>query len=480
MARTKTTSKLPLGVSAVANRPGLYRLSVMISGKRYSEYHRPDDELTQRQLQSALQKAVDAFRDKAERGSLRGQVTDKSRFSEAVEWYLSTAKMELRESTMKVTERTFAEYITPTLGNIPLRQITTPMVTSLFSELSERGGGQTVFVAKTSFVELINDQTPRGKVNDTAGLIGIAENTFFRVRYRHNVNQTNAQKTADYFNTPLDKAFDKIEDTRPLKASFVGRIAACLSALFTALVKADVLLKNPVLNAAKPRVGEAERGAYLDKRQLPIFLNALEIIGDDSARVCLILCLQLGLRSGEARGLQWSDIDFLGGIVSINHSVGETANGLILGETKTVRSRRKLPLSPYLYGLLSEYHDRQAAYAASIGSSWTDNNLVCPNSTGGLMTKTPPYLAVKRITNAHKELPQDLHPHSLRHSFVSLLISSGLDVVTVASLAGDTVEVISKIYAHSFAEREAAAMDKIGGVFAQISATAAPPLIEEQ
>jgi hypothetical protein len=57
----KTTSKLPLGVSAVSNRPGLYRLSVMISGKRYSEYYRPGDNLTQRQLQSALQKAVDTF-----------------------------------------------------------------------------------------------------------------------------------------------------------------------------------------------------------------------------------------------------------------------------------------------------------------------------------------------------------------------------------------------------------------------------------
>jgi hypothetical protein len=70
MTRTKTANKLPLGVTTVNNRPGLYRLSVMISGKRYREYHRPDDGLTQRQLQSALQKAIDAFREKAERGSL--------------------------------------------------------------------------------------------------------------------------------------------------------------------------------------------------------------------------------------------------------------------------------------------------------------------------------------------------------------------------------------------------------------------------
>jgi site-specific recombinase XerD len=76
-------------------------------------------------------------------------------------------------------------------------------------------------------------------------------------------------------------------------------------------------------------------------------------------------------------------------------------------------------------------------------------------------------VAVKNIIKAHPELPKDLHPHSLRHSFVSLLISSGLDVVTVASLAGDTVDIITRIYAHALKEREAAAMDRVGGVFAQ-------------
>ncbi|MBQ3224855.1 MAG: hypothetical protein IJB42_04020, partial [Oscillospiraceae bacterium] len=64
--------------------------------------------------------------------------------------------------------------------------------------------------------------------------------------------------------------------------------------------------------------------------------------------------------------------------------------------------------------------------------------------------------------------PQGLHAHSLRHSFVSLLISNGLDVVNVASLAGDTIEIISKHYAHSFAERRAAAMDIVGNSFAQL------------
>jgi site-specific recombinase XerD len=126
--------------------------------------------------------------------------------------------------------------------------------------------------------------------------------------------------------------------------------------------------------------------------------------------------------------------------------------------------------------MLISHKAEQDTRAALIGSAWTDNGLVCPNQSGGIMNRTQPYIAVKSLVNAHKELPQELHPHSLRHSFVSMLISQGVDVVHVASLAGDTVEVISKIYAHAFKEREAAAMEQIGAAFAQVSATT-PKLI---
>ena len=88
------------------------------------------------------------------------------------------------------------------------------------------------------------------------------------------------------------------------------------------------------------------------------------------------------------------------------------------------------------------------------------------------MDKAMPNKAVKRILTASKELPRKLHAHSMRHTFISLLISNGVDVVNVAALAGDTIEIISKHYAHSFAERRAAAMDIVGASFAQLGSPA--------
>ena len=60
------------------------------------------------------------------------------------------------------------------------------------------------------------------------------------------------------------------------------------------------VFENPVFYATKPRVGEIDIPAYLDNRQIPVFLDALnEVDVENSIRVALILMLMLGLRSGD-------------------------------------------------------------------------------------------------------------------------------------------------------------------------------------
>ena len=472
MARSKPATKLPVGVTERNDRPGLYRLSVMIAGKRYSENFRPDEDLTQRQLQSVLQKQIDAFREKVERGAVRGRVTDKSTLDECAAWYFDTAKMKIRESTLSKSRYTYEHYISPSLGNVKVRAITAPMVSQLLADLLARGGGKTFYTATPEFIEKVASMRGNRPLRDFLAEIGISENAYYRLRNpKHETPGHIAEKISGHFDVPLEKAFSQTRTQSPLSAGMVSSITYTLSALLSALVRADVLTRNPVVNATKPRVGEAERGAYLDTEQLPIFQAALDSVKDDNVRIALTLCLQLGLRSGEARALRWNDVDFQSCIVHIDHNAVVTATGLIIGEPKTKRSIRKLPLSPYLHGLLLEHKTEQSLYARSIGSAWVEMGLVAPNQTGGIMERSRLHTAVKSIVKANPALPQDLHPHSLRHSFVSLLISSGLDVVTVASLAGDTVDIITRIYAHALKEREAAAMENIGGVFAQINAT---------
>jgi len=477
----KTKSGLPSGVSAAANRPGLYRLRVQERGKSYIDYYRPI-ETGKKKMQSELQKAIDAFRERIESGTLKsGDISEKSTFTQAVEWFSSMRKLDIRESTQISDNFLFEHYLVPRLGNYKLKEITSPMITKMLAELLTKGGGggRAVYAAKPEFIELMYDKKPNraaGGFNLVARELGIGvDNTFVRVRKGENCDKEIAVKVAKYFDVPLLTAFDKKIDVKPLSASYVSKITYTLSALFRDCVKNGILTHNPVANATKPRIGEKDIPAYLDNTQIPIFLDALnEIDVENSVRVALTLMLMLGLRSGEARGLRWIDIDFNNGIVSIEKNCGDTFAGLALTELKTKRSRRKLPLSPVLHDILTEHKIYLGKQARGLGSIWQENGVVCPNITGGLMGKATPNKAVRRIMNARKELPRGLHAHSMRHSFVSLLISNGLDVVNVAALAGDTIEIISKHYAHSFAERRAAAMDVIGDSFAQLGNNTTP------
>ena len=54
----------------------------------------------------------------------------------------------------------------------------------------------------------------------------------------------------------------------------------------------------------------------------------------------ILLCLYSGLRIGELIALQWSDIDFAKGILTVSKSCHDGKNGLIIDEPKTAPSRR--------------------------------------------------------------------------------------------------------------------------------------------
>ena len=403
----QTNNGLPAGVSVVGNRPGLYRLTCMIHGKRYSEYYRPT-ETGKKKLQSELQKAIDTFRQKVECGTLKnGTINDKSTFEQAVTWFLEIRKLNIRESTQLADKFIFEHYLIPRLGKFKLREITSPVITKLLAELLEKGGGggRAKYAAKPEFIELMYAKKPdrkAGGFNLVARELGIGvDNTFVRVRRRENCNKEIAEKVAKYYGQTLLGAFEQKIDVKPLSAEYVSKITYTLSALFTACVKNGVLLQNPVINATKPRIGEKDTPAYLDNTNIPIFLDALsELDIDNSIRVALTLMLMLGLRSGEARGLRWIDVDFNNNVVSVEKNVGETFNGLALTDLKTKRSRRKLPLSPILKDILLNHKNVQDEQARVLGSAWENNGLICPNTTGGLMDKSTPNKAVKRISRA--------------------------------------------------------------------------------
>jgi integrase len=461
---TMPKSKLPIGVTDVPNRPNLYQFRVMLHGKRHSEHYKLPENTPARSRNSTLQKEYDRFRERCENGMNKGKITDKTTLETAYEWYVKQkqATGKLRDSTLLTTNNHFRLYILPRFGHLPLKAITTAMVTEFFADLCREGGIKTMYTAKPSLVDKINT---KGSIKQIAADIGISRQALYDVRdCKCKQTKTTAQKIADYFSVPLNKAFSKEEIRSPLAPSTVERIYTSFSGLFAACMKQDIIGKNPCTNAERPTIEEST-AVFLDDVQLPVFLDELQTVKRDNVRIGLTLCLRLGLRSGESRGLQWCNVDFDSGYVHIRTAINRTERGLELGKPKTKRSIRDIPLSPELKLILTEHKNQQSAHKQMLGTAWTNNDLVCPNDTGGFLDGTALSDTVKQIAANCSELPNGLHPHSLRHTFATLLIASGVNLVQTAALLGDTVNTLTRTYAHAIKSQELQAMQGVTALF---------------
>ena len=162
----------------------------------------------------------------------------------------------------------------------------------------------------------------------------------------------------------------------------------------------------------------------------------------------IILCLYSGLRIGELMALQWSDIDFTKGILTISKSCHDGKDGLVIDEPKTTTSRRVIPLPRQLLPILKGIKKR--------------SNSPFVVSTNGKPVSVRSYqrsfeLLLKKLNIPHKGF------HSLRHTFATRAIECGMDVKTLSEILGHKNPTVTlNRYAHSLMAHKADMMNKLG------------------
>jgi integrase len=246
---------------------------------------------------------------------------------------------------------------------------------------------------------------------------------------------------------------------RGLSPKTVRNVHVIVMGSLNQAVKWGKIRKNPCLGVELPKRAHREM-QYLDREQAKAFVKACR---EQESRLVLWFALWTGMRPEEYMAVQWKDVDFDRGEVKVRRKVQhrEKGGGWYVGELKTAKSRRVIPLDEDLETELRRHRIRQReriqdrfekkeryeqhgfVFASEVGTPWRVRNL---------------QRRVFKPLLQKLKLP-DIRLYDLRHTCATLLLSNGVDVKTVSEWLGhaNAAETLNT-YAHVMpsAKKEAA------------------------
>ena len=224
-----------------------------------------------------------------------------------------------------------------------------------------------------------------------------------------------------------------------------GLHAACRSALEKA-VQEELIRTNPAVGCKLPPKRGREM-QVLSPEELQRFLIQAQAEGYYEL---FLLDLCTGLRRGELLALQWDDLDFKTGTLTVNKQVYEVKGQLQVSVPKTRASIRRLVLPPGVVEVLR-------AYRETVDSRW-----MFPSPVKEDMPMTPG--AVRRRLQIILERAgcKRIRFHDLRHTFATLSLESGMDVKTLSAMLGHVSAATTlDIYTHVTGDMQSEAAAKI-------------------
>ena len=223
---------------------------------------------------------------------------------------------------------------------------------------------------------------------------------------------------------------------KPLSGKTILEHHRLLRAMLHKAVYWQVIVSNPAERVQPPKAKKPKR-KYYDDDQCKILLENLEQLDEEQIKykTAIILTVFTGVRLGELMGLEWDDINFREGIVSINRSSQYLADtGVFTKVPKTESSIREVAIPDFVISLLEEYKLWYEEQKSLYGELWINSNRLFVQADGKPMhPSTISKWFVKFIGQIG--LPV-INFHGLRHTNATLLIAQNIDVAVVAARLG--------------------------------------------
>lgn len=274
----------------------------------------------------------------------------------------------------------------------------------------------------------------------------VRERTLVEYTYLVNqyvVPQIGNIKLADLRADQVQKFYNKLAAENG--TSTAPHVHSVLRAALNQALKWGVIHRNVATLVDVPKAPR-RKDSSLSPDAARQFLQAAK---DNRYYAYFLLLLDSGFRPGEALALTWDDVDLVNGIVRINKALSTGRNKLFIGEPKTHKSRRSIPVTPDTITALKAHKAHIAEQRIKVAEYWEDRNLVFPNELGDYSDQG------KISTNHFKSilrkagLPERTRVYDLRHTSATLLMAANTHPKIVSERLGhSTTNLTLDTYSH--------------------------------
>ena len=264
-----------------------------------------------------------------------------------------------------------------------------------------------------------------------------------------NIDSINSNEIQEYMNSLIE-----------LSNSSINKVYQQFNQAFKIAINKGYLMKNPMINVIKPRsIKEDKIVRALTVEEQQAFTEYLlnKDISNCKYKNVFLIQMYMGLRVGEVLALATHDIDLKNKKIYIHRTLTTDENNCIImgNKTKTYAGKRVVPIPDFLYPYIVEQMKQAESQE---------------NNEEKLLFK-PINQRYTRRTNVNSELQRileknfnitDISTHSLRHTYGTRCIESGMAPVVVQRLMGHnditvTLNTYTTVY-DKFKEKE---IDKV-------------------
>lgn len=236
-----------------------------------------------------------------------------------------------------------------------------------------------------------------------------------------------------------------VMDNNGYAGASMERTKVTMSAMFSDACENGLISVNPVTKSVKcpKKKNKSTRVLTLDEQR-----KFLEVVKENVNYNHFLFILQTGARSSELRGLKWSDIDFKNHIIHIRRNVthDSTNNRFIVGDLKTSSGQRDIPMTQTVYDLLVNMKHIQSERKRKV-ISFEFSDHIFLNRNGKLIPNSNYDRYLEKL--CVKAGIEKISMHTLRHTFATRCIESGMKPKTLQKILGHAnISMTMDLYVH--------------------------------